>query len=127
MQKQELRLQLGRVVITPGAIERAQSAGLNVAALMARHRRGDWGDCGAEDARANDQALKNGARILSVYGEGERKLWVITDAATDACPACIAGLGTCEKEKGEWQDGIHFRTDLPLRRVSTTILRPEDY
>lgn len=41
--------------------------------------------------------------------------------------ACWAGEGTCEPAKGEWADGMHFRTDLPPQRVSTTVLLPEDY
>jgi hypothetical protein len=51
-----------------------------LAALVRRHLSGDWGDVGAEDAKANEAALKWGERILSSYKVGEEKLWVITEA-----------------------------------------------
>jgi hypothetical protein len=120
-------LNLGRVVATPGALELTVEHEVNLLQLLARHLAGDWGETCAQDKRTNDAALKNGNRILSVYGEGNERIWVITDGESDACPACWAGIGTCEPEKGEWQGGIHFRTDRPPRRLSTTILRPEDY
>jgi hypothetical protein len=88
---------------------------------------GDWGDTVPADRRGNESALKSGARILSVYGENSSKLWIITDAETDVCPSCWAGIDTCEPDKGEFLAGTHFRTDRPPRRLTTTILRPEDY
>jgi hypothetical protein len=121
------RFELGRIVATPGAIDRAEAVGVNLLGLLARHARGDWGDLGAQDKRANEDALKSGARILSAYGTGDTKLYVITEAATDACPACHGYGGTCEPRKGSWLDGTHFRDDLGERRLSTAILRPEDY
>jgi hypothetical protein len=117
------RFDLGRVVATPGAFE----VGFNARNLLGRHAAGDWGDVDAQDRRANDLAVKTGARIVSAYGEGRRRLWVITDAATDACPACHGYGGECEPGKGSWLAGVHFRDDLPARRLTTTILRPEDY
>jgi hypothetical protein len=33
----------------------------------------------------------------------------------------------CEPDKGVWANGMHFRDDLPPRRPSTTVMRPEDY
>jgi hypothetical protein len=124
------RFDLGRVVATPGALQLVEDAGADLHALLARHITGDWGDLDATDKRANEEALTSGARILSAYRVGAENVWIITDAATDACPACTAGVwndGTCEPDKGEWLNGMHFRTDLPARRLSTTVLRPEDY
>jgi hypothetical protein len=121
------RFALGRVVVTPSALQRAEEHGLNLLALLARHVVGDWGETCAQDKRTNDAAVKDGSRILSVYGEGNERIWIITDSASDVCPACWAGIGECEPDKGEWLSGTHFRTDRPPRRVSTTILRPEDY
>jgi hypothetical protein len=122
-----MSFELGRVVATPTALQRALEHYVDVFELLARHRAGDWGDTCAQDKRTNDAALKNGARILSVYGTGASKLWIITDAETDACPACVAGVGVCEPDKGEWHAGMHFRPDQPLQRLSTTVLCPEDY
>jgi hypothetical protein len=121
------RFALGRVVATPGALQLAVEHEVNLLQLLARHMTGDWGDTCAQDKRTNDVALKNGSRILSVYGQGNERIWIITDAVTDVCPACWAGIGACEPEHGEWQGDIHFRSDLPPRRLSTTVLRPEDY
>jgi hypothetical protein len=124
------KFDLGRVVATPGALERIEKGEGDLALLLARHVTGDWGDLPATDKRANEEAIRSGARILSAYLTDAGKVWIITDAATDACPACTAGVwngGDCEPGKGEWHGGLHFRTDLPARRLSTTILLPEDY
>jgi len=113
---------------TPAALRTAEEHGVNVLALVMRHRSGDYGDTCRADQAENRRALKTGARLLSVYGEGPSKLWVITEAATDACPACHGYPGhTCEPELGEWLDGTHYRTDRPPRRLTTTVMRPEDY
>jgi hypothetical protein len=52
---------------------------------------------------------------------------IIIEAATDACWACVAGIGDCEFDKGELHGRWHFRTDLPARRLGTTVLLPDDY
>lgn len=90
---------LGQVVATPGALEALAKAGQTPHELLRRHVSGDWGDVCPEDAALNDEALKDGSRLLSAYvlNTGE-KLWVITEAAT--------------------HDG---------QRLSSCILRPEDY
>ena len=76
---------LGPVVATPGALEalgRNRTTGLE---YIQRHSRGDWGDLDDEDKRANDAALRSGARILSAYrlADGTR-IWIITDAEIDS-------------------------------------------
>jgi len=75
---------LGPVVSTPGALEALQRNSMTGLELLARHCRGDWGDLDDEDKRANEAALKTGARLLSAYHlpDGE-KLWIITDAEID--------------------------------------------
>jgi hypothetical protein len=47
---------------------------------LKRHASGDWGDICPEDRGLNELALKDGSRLLSVYGTGERKFWIITEA-----------------------------------------------
>lgn len=69
---------LGEIVITTNA-QRHVSHFAVIAALM-RHRQGDWGDVPPEDARLNDDALKNGDRILSAYYSGKTRFWVITES-----------------------------------------------
>ncbi|MFO1263385.1 MAG: type I restriction endonuclease subunit M [Rhodoferax sp.] len=107
------RFGLGQVVATPRALDVLQNHGFSAAQLLARHVTGDWGDCHPDDAALNEQALKDGSRIFSVYrlvnadvlaktprNKRDRcpTIWVITDAANDA--------------------GV---------RAVTTLLRPEDY
>jgi hypothetical protein len=58
------------------------------AEFLARHRTGDWGEVDARDRAANDQALREGSRLLSAYrtarGVG---LWIITEA--DRSSTCL--------------------------------------
>lgn len=70
---------LGQLLATPGALEAA--GGEDLQSYLARHARGDWGDVGPGDARANDRALKDGTRLLSAYklANGTR-IWIITEA-----------------------------------------------
>ena len=82
------KFQLGRLLITPGAQEALAETGESVWTYFARHAQGDWGEVDAEDAAANDEALKDGSRLLSAYtlkfknGESQR-LWLITEAEDD--------------------------------------------
>ncbi len=76
-----IRVPLGQVVATPGALEALERAGEEPVRYLARHVRGDWGEVGEEDWRENDFSIANGFRILSTYttGAGD-KLWIITEA-----------------------------------------------
>ena len=53
---------------------------------IARHLRGDWGDCCQLDTDSNDFALQGGGRLFSVYiippqlFPMESKIWIITEA-----------------------------------------------
>ncbi|NDZ12786.1 type I restriction endonuclease subunit M [Variovorax sp. WS11] len=95
--------QLGRLVATPGAIELMVLTETSPLELAAMHVAGDWGECDPEDAQTNNEAVKHGARVMSVYrlplikkdqaegtGEGaapdgpiaieDDRIWVITEA-----------------------------------------------
>jgi hypothetical protein len=74
----------GRVVGTPGAVAALKEAGQSPWEFLCRHLAGDWGDVDADDRAANDQALKDGSRILSSYrlNSGE-KIWIISEAEDD--------------------------------------------
>jgi hypothetical protein len=91
---------LGQVVATPGALEALHEAGQVPFEFIARHARGDdWGELSEEDRRLNDEAVKDGSRILSAYRlKTNVKIWVITEATDD--------------------DG---------QRAATTILLPDEY
>ena len=72
------RFALGEVVITANAAQHLDTVAVNVA--LRRHAAGDWGELCPEDAAENELSLKEGFRLLSVYGTGERRFWVITEA-----------------------------------------------
>ena len=88
---------LGVIVATPGALELAKASGVVLASLLQRHQSGDWGDIHEADIGLNEQALRAGARIFSVYNVPHNSsiatFWFITEAD----------------------------------RESTTVLLPEDY
>jgi hypothetical protein len=70
---------LGQVVVTPAALELLSQEELSRA--LNRHRQGDWGECDRADAAANDQALVDGTRLLSVYRTPSgRTFWILTAA-----------------------------------------------
>lgn len=77
-----VRVPLGRLCATPGALAALARAGACPGPYLTRHARGDWGDVCPADARANDRDLVDGGRLLSAYNlpTGER-LWIITEAA----------------------------------------------
>jgi len=93
------KFQMGRVVATPGALEVLQEAGQSPWNFLSQHMDANWGTVDDEDKAANDQALKDGSRILSAYilNSGE-KIWIITEA---------------EDDNGH--------------RASTTVLTPDEY
>ena len=73
------RLSLGHVCITPNAA--AAIPPEEVQQALRRHVRGDWGELGEEDRKANDSSLNSGCRILSAYrGSNGTKFWIITEA-----------------------------------------------
>ena len=77
--------ELGNVVATPGALRALQDTRTNAQTLLARHRRGDYGDMSDEDERLNDEAVRNGSRILSAYKlPGGKRIWIITEAIGDS-------------------------------------------
>ena len=51
-----------------------------------RHVKGDWGAVDGEDKETNNQALKQGTRLLSAYNDdrfpkrGVATIWIITEA-----------------------------------------------
>ena len=71
---------LGQVVATPGALEALAASGQSPDYFLDRHVSGDWGVVGPEDQRLNDEALRDGSRLLSVYKTLRgAKLWVLTE------------------------------------------------
>ncbi len=80
------KFRLGRIVSTPNAL--AQLTQEDILHGIQRHQAGDWGELDDEDCQANDQALVNGTRILSVYHAANgTKFWIITEA--DRSSSCV--------------------------------------
>lgn len=88
------KFQLGRILITPGAIDALAKSQENPKIFLERHQSGDWGDdlC-SEDKALNDQAIANEGnpelqqRVLSAYKTGLQKIWIITE--WDRSSSCI--------------------------------------
>ena len=69
---------LGQTVKTRGVD--AQIDHNEILTALSRHVAGDWGDVCKEDAAMNDDAVKNGNRILSSYeAKDGTKFWIITE------------------------------------------------
>ena len=69
---------LGRTVITRNALSALPHE--DVCAALSRHAAGDWGDLDAEDRVANERALLDGSRLVSVYrSTSGQRFYVITE------------------------------------------------
>lgn len=75
------RFPLGKLVATPGALRLLEQHKVEPFDFILRHVVGDFGALDADDAAANEAAVKTGLRILSSYLLGsDKKLWIITEA-----------------------------------------------
>jgi hypothetical protein len=72
------RFSLGQVVITANAYHKLNPPDVHEG--IRRHAGGDWGDVDPEDAQLNEDALKYGDRLHSIYGAGECRFWIITES-----------------------------------------------
>ncbi len=76
-------VRLGRIVATPNALN--QITNEDILSGIQRHQAGDWGDVDEHDFEANNRALTEGTRLLSVYHAAKGvKFWVITEADRSA-------------------------------------------
>jgi hypothetical protein len=69
---------LGQVVITANAQRMIPPDDVHRA--LARHAQGDWGDLCEDDRQENELSLNEGYRLLSAYGAGDRRFWIITES-----------------------------------------------
>ena len=74
---------LGRLMVTTNAVMNLTPEDFLPA--VDRHQRGDWGAVDDHDRQANEDALREGTRLLSVYhAENGLKFWIITEADRSA-------------------------------------------
>src|SRR5205823_11870512 len=80
----DVKFEPGRIVATPGALDALAQSGQEVTFFLQKHLNGDWGNLDAEDKAANDQALLDGSRLLSVFHTLKGvKLYALTEAVGD--------------------------------------------
>ena len=73
------RFNPGRLMITRNAKDVLPRA--EVDAAIKRHLNGDWGDVCQSDWKVNEDTLKNGGRLLSVYHTQDKvRFWIITES-----------------------------------------------
>jgi hypothetical protein len=79
------RFLLGRLFLTPGAIEALEESGQSPQEFISRHARLEKGELCDEDHRENLFSVNRALRIFSAYRTtGGVKLWVITEASREA-------------------------------------------
>lgn len=74
----------GDIVATPAFAAKCNPA--YAMACLERHLMGSWGLVDEDDGNANDRALKEGGRLLSVYPlpDDPADFWIITEADRSA-------------------------------------------
>jgi len=78
---------LGEIYMTRGVAERCENDACFCALVqkaLEMHATGNWGDVCDEDWETNNEAVKNGERILSSYylndeRTEDEKIWIITE------------------------------------------------
>lgn len=86
------KFKLGQLVATRAVNDRVaddEAFAIVVTESLKRYMACDWGDTCEEDKKSNDEALRNGDRILAAYtidpakgkskGFGDNTLWIITE------------------------------------------------
>jgi hypothetical protein len=77
--------QPGRILATPAALRAMQEAVAQPRDYLQRHLSGNWGVVNNEGRHANDRAVREGKRILSVYRLNDgTKIWITTEADRSA-------------------------------------------
>ena len=76
----ESKFHLGEIISTTHSFEHCEKNRFALFSYLARYANGDWGDVCKEDWKSNDEALKNGLRLLSEYKLPDgRRIWIITE------------------------------------------------
>ena len=81
--RREPKFCLGQLCITPAASEAVPPE--EVLEAVARHAAGHWGELDQHDRQANEDALRQGGRLFSVYATRQgQKFYVITESDRSA-------------------------------------------
>lgn len=76
---------LGRIVMTPGALDTLADMPETARALLTRHVTGDWSEMSEEDQEENKFSVDKPLRIFSSYKlADDTKIWIITEADRSA-------------------------------------------
>jgi len=76
--RRSVRFELGRICVTSNAMTALET--LEIVGALARHASGDWGTVLAEDWLANERAVRDGDRLVSVYHTAAGvKFYVVTE------------------------------------------------
>ena len=76
----ESKFHLGEIISTTQLFVYCEKNRFALFSYLARYANGDWGDVCKEDWKSNDEALKNGLRLLSEYKLPDgRRIWIITE------------------------------------------------
>lgn len=74
----EFKFHINQAVVTSAASERL--TGSQIYAALVLHQLGNWGDICEEDRKANDDALLNNGRLMSVFKDDNGVIfWIITE------------------------------------------------
>jgi hypothetical protein len=63
---------LGQVTVTPAALREFYQSDSGLLGLLDWHRAGNWGDAAKEYWSMNDQALRDGGTVISIYEIGPK-------------------------------------------------------
>lgn len=80
----------GHLLATPTALDHLTRSDASPFDLIRRHTSGDWGDIHPDDRILNDQAVRNGSRLLSAYRIGSERIYVITEWDRSATTMLLA-------------------------------------
>lgn len=73
---------LGQLVATRGIYEDMEEDAIfskEIGAALLRYQLQEWGELPPEDIELNNEALKDGGRILAAYDTSRGKIWIITE------------------------------------------------
>ncbi|WP_309710650.1 hypothetical protein [Armatimonas sp.] len=105
----------GEFLVTPGALLASIACQANLEGYLERHARGDWGVLDAHDRRVNEEALRNGHRLLSAY-----------DLPADTVDGADKANHT-DNASGGGQTSIRIWIITDADRRSSTVLLPDEY